>query len=66
MLYMRETCAGAEFYDALELLCVKFGGAVVLTVVMGEPELAAVREQLGRRKMSAALDGARLTVESKP
>ena len=58
LTYMRETCTSSEFYDGLALLCVKFGAVVVLTIIAGAGERAAVLEQLRRRRLEARIHGA--------
>ncbi len=64
LLYMRETCVSSEFYDALRLLCVKFGAAVVLTVVAEGDALKSIERELHTRGMEATHDGARLVVQT--
>lgn len=65
LVYMRESCTAPEFYDALELLCVKYGAAVVLTAVMSTGAHDQVAAELGRRGMHSRHEGSRLDVWGK-
>lgn len=63
---LEQVSASSEFYDALELLCVKYGASVALTVVIGPDELKVVNQQLARRKLHSQLSGELLVVEALP
>ncbi len=55
---MRETCATSEFYEALRLLCDKYGAVVRLTIIVGTDERQGVLEQLRQRELDAQVEGA--------